>query len=1071
MPDIGSVTMVHSDGSTFQVSRPTAGTSTGSGSGSGSGVHPDSGSPVTEFQGPDWTPQLPLGSPSARSDAMAAYDVSSGTDVLFGGEDSSYDPLGDTWEWNGTNWSEESPTTSPSARSDGAVAYDPSLGEVIIFGGYSDSGGTFYNDTWAWNGTNWSELSPSASPPALAYSSMVWDPSLGELVLFGGVNSSWVDQSGTWAFNGTTWTELSPSTSPSARAAFAMAYDSTSGNIVLFGGNNSSGQLDDTWLFNGSTWVAQSPYASPVALSDTSAAYDAALGGVVLFGGVDSSGDWQNQSFFWNNTTDTWELIYDNTIPQSRQDTIMVPAATNGQLMIFGGESYPYLSDTQIYDWGHNGSSTGNSNASFDAGDRNTAQVDLGTGNLYVAHDLWNIANTGLNSSGYAFYNSLSGYWFDSTFANVSVLPNGSVIVNYVSGTNGTLIFTKSGSTYTPPAGSDMTLTYNATAGTYVLTMNQSQLTYTFDATYDGLDSITDRNGNTISVSGSYVADNRGRNVDGAITTSGSNQLTTWTDSGLSRTWVETKPSGGIADSSIADADSNSTGYSYNSAGQMTELTDPDGHEIKFGYDDDGRIDSVTQVTNPSAGTGPTTTYTWQAVPSGTVVPAGETAQYEVVVTDPNGHDTTYIDAYGGQAIKVVDANGNNQTSTYSTNRDPESLVNGLSQTSTLSYDVNNNPTQATEPASGSMQTPVSSYASYATPSTVSGYTYLPSSSTDGEGNCTAQTYDDAGNPTSTYSGLTPTSHECDGETSGTGVVTTTKAYQGDPGVTSCGGKTGELCTSTSGNGYVTDYSYDSEGQLTSVVAPGGSCTGTRKLCTTYTYDADSRVATVTDGKGQTTTYSYDNEDRITRALYDGATSCTYSSGHCITFSYDADGNLVTRHDSTGTTTLVYDDLGRLVKEELPSGANACSGSSPAGIVYGYDAASNLTSYCDAGGTVTYAYDPGNRMVGVATGSGSCTPGSIVQPCSVYAYNYADQLTSITYPTSTGVTETFTPNNAGDITEAAVTGGSTTAGSYSYTYTTGADDKPLVQSAASSASGVTTDYRLFFPAVGVTVGG
>ena len=44
----------------------------------------------------------------------------------------------------------------------------------------------------------------------------------------------------TWTYNGVTWTKQSPSTSPPARSNAAMAYDPASGNVVLFGGANST---------------------------------------------------------------------------------------------------------------------------------------------------------------------------------------------------------------------------------------------------------------------------------------------------------------------------------------------------------------------------------------------------------------------------------------------------------------------------------------------------------------------------------------------------------------------------------------------------------------------------------------------------------------------------------------------------------------------------------------------------------------------------------------------------------------------------------------------------------------
>src|ERR1019366_8461497 len=88
-----------------------------------------------------------------------------------------------------------------------------------------------------------------------------------------------------------TWTELSPLTSPPARWFASMAYDPSTGQLVLFGGSDGSGELADTWTWNGSTWAEQLPSTSPPARQGASMAFDPASGQLVLFGGVDGSGE------------------------------------------------------------------------------------------------------------------------------------------------------------------------------------------------------------------------------------------------------------------------------------------------------------------------------------------------------------------------------------------------------------------------------------------------------------------------------------------------------------------------------------------------------------------------------------------------------------------------------------------------------------------------------------------------------------------------------------------------------------------------------------------------------------
>ena len=62
-----------------------------------------------------------------------AYDAARQRVVLFGGFGGGH--LGDTWEWNGTNWTQLTPSTSPTARNAHAMAYDAARQRVVLLGG------------------------------------------------------------------------------------------------------------------------------------------------------------------------------------------------------------------------------------------------------------------------------------------------------------------------------------------------------------------------------------------------------------------------------------------------------------------------------------------------------------------------------------------------------------------------------------------------------------------------------------------------------------------------------------------------------------------------------------------------------------------------------------------------------------------------------------------------------------------------------------------------------------------------------------------------------------------------
>jgi len=158
------------------------------------------------------------------------------------------------------------------------MAYDAAMGQIVLFGGYN---GNYPGDTWVWDGTTWTQLSPASSPPATLGASMAYDAATGQIVLFVGSN--------TWTWNGTTWTQQSPANSPPARSEASMTYDAATGEVVLFGGFGNSGPLNDTWTWNGTTWTQQYPASTPSIRESASVAYDAATGQIVLFGGDDFS--------------------------------------------------------------------------------------------------------------------------------------------------------------------------------------------------------------------------------------------------------------------------------------------------------------------------------------------------------------------------------------------------------------------------------------------------------------------------------------------------------------------------------------------------------------------------------------------------------------------------------------------------------------------------------------------------------------------------------------------------------------------------------------------------------------
>jgi hypothetical protein len=238
------------------------------------------GAQVTQLT--NWVQQHPGNTPSTSfGNPLMVYDAATGQVVLFDGEPN------ETWTWDGSNWTQQQPANNPPLRQNAMMAYDATHQQVVLFGGTGSSGDL--NDTWTWDGSNWTQQSPTTSPSARVSGSMAYDASTNQVVLFGGQNGSGL-LNDTWMWNGSNWMQQSPTTSPSARFLAATAYDTSTNQAVLFGGKNGSGILNDTWTWNGSNWTQQSPTTIPPARFFAAMAYDASTNQIVLFGGDDSNG-------------------------------------------------------------------------------------------------------------------------------------------------------------------------------------------------------------------------------------------------------------------------------------------------------------------------------------------------------------------------------------------------------------------------------------------------------------------------------------------------------------------------------------------------------------------------------------------------------------------------------------------------------------------------------------------------------------------------------------------------------------------------------------------------------------
>jgi RHS repeat-associated protein len=418
------------------------------------------------------------------------------------------------------------------------------------------------------------------------------------------------------------------------------------------------------------------------------------------------------------------------------------------------------------------------------------------------------------------------------------------------------------------------------------------------------LTALTDRNGNTITDlynSANQLAsitDTQGRvTTTGAYGTNGF--ITSLHDpAGRPSQYAYT----GNYLTGYLDPATQQTTYAYDATGNLNQITDPLGNVTTLAYDGDRRVTSITRIDNPGAGTGPTTTFAYNA---------GATPN--TVVTDANGHTTTHYYDTVGRVTQTIDARGKATSTSYTANSNVQQSTDQAGQITTYGYDSNNNRTSA--------HLPTGAATTWAYTNT--GHPYAPTGMTDPQGNVLAYGYNTPGNRTSVTTGL---------------------ATQNQYLYTYNGNGNGTVATATDPRGNATTYGYDGYGNLTSVAAPAplGS--------TTLHYDGLSRPDYSIDGKGQQTGYQYDGLDRATRV--------SYQSGDNTTLAYDVVGNLTRLDDNDGTprqTTFGYDRLNRQTSKTflLPSDGT---------LTYAYDGVGNLTGFADGGGAVGYAYNAVNLL-------------------------------------------------------------------------------------------------------------
>ncbi len=654
--------------------------------------------------------------------------------------------------------------------------------------------------------------------------------------------------------------------------------------------------------------------------------------------------------------------------------------------------------------------------------------VNAETGNLIVSNTDQMLIGTGLNATINSTYNSLG--LLDGGNTNNGWQIQGAQVLNLTGtldtvgstiqrlGWDGSIVtytwnagFTNAdGSTgaYTAKesSGADDSLTFDSLGSAWTWHEGSTGITELYDQLTDGgpyqVVSRTDRDDNSLTYSYTgnlitQVTTADGEYISLVYSSSNLSELVTHTADGssLTRTYYSYDDDNRLTqvtvdlspdDNSIADGNVYTTGYAYvGSSSLISSITQTDGSQVSFTYDDDDRITSWTQQL--SSGVSQTTELTY------------ETGATEV--TDAQGNVTTL----------AYDSDGNLTQITA-----PPAVSGGDAQITAFTYDTSGNLLSAMVFDGAANQTtddPISgTNYSYDTQGNVltktdllgntTSYVYNAANEivaqtqygsieggTDGAAETSYNTYDTNGNLRFTVS---PEGRVTEYRYNSSGQVISTLIYTSD-GFSTSAYSPSDLPEESDLESWVSsladmstversDTSYDFRGNISSMTtytsddsSGNGRTWSSEYSQINYTYDQSGNLLSrIVNGQSQGESYVYDGLGRVISSvdLNDATTTVnfedsldqtvtTYANGLVETRVYDLAGDLVsvTRSDAsipTATTSYAYDSLGRLTSTTDPDGGVTS---------YIYDDEGRKVATVDPTGALTlFRYDAADRMIG-----------------------------------------------------------------------------------------------------------
>jgi hypothetical protein len=308
-----------------------------------------------------WRQLQPAHAPPPSFGHRMVYDPARQRVVLLGGVSCCASLEQGVWEWDGDDWIQGPASPQPSpVRWMGAAAYDASGASTVYFGGKSPSD-TALNDTWRWDGSQWSELPAGGGDPGVRWRAAALGAGAehGVFLLQGALSQGSLNLSSMARFKEGAWSSLA--VLPPSRVDLGAFWSTSLQEAFAFGGRSCAGGAScavwpelHTWKPTDAAWQVSTPAGGPEARwGAIFAAHEEEQQGILLGGqGVgglisESSDPAQTATWFLDLKTRAWSKSSELTLP-ARVHGAAVWDEARRYVLLFGGSSD--ASDPQTYD-------------------------------------------------------------------------------------------------------------------------------------------------------------------------------------------------------------------------------------------------------------------------------------------------------------------------------------------------------------------------------------------------------------------------------------------------------------------------------------------------------------------------------------------------------------------------------------------------------------------------------------------------------------------------------------------------------------------------------------------------